>query len=783
VHVRELAIVPSVRKKALAVRATVSGAPPASAALVLDNEVLLSGRVVLRLPTRQVTARGARDRRVAVTAPWADPVLWGPPPWGQPVLYTLKTTLRGEQGQVLDELRTRFGFREFWTEGPRFVLNGKPFFIKGDLVFFHTMYTETRDFITQFLQAERAANINFIRLHCAQGFLDEAWLEVGDELGMIIEPQQYLRSPIQAAEKNRVSLAGPEAAPYLKRFRLLQDEWRAFIADNRNRPCVVMYSIDNEAVPQADWGQPDVGQTVPPATRDLDRIHRLVRDLDPTRLIEEQGDVRLATAFARGEYGELQVFNAHPYGDPLGKALQGLEQAYHCPPDIPVHVGEMYLFCQDPFNWWTRPASWLRRPGTMYRQFRRWGEYMSRSILSVREAGAAGASLCSGVGAFYFGPQSPSECQLGAWDVRMMDADFSDPEAGYGRGKTVNVPVAELRYSSLSGPGVKPRWLVQAAPQGYGLELNWCDPTRPAYVTTVAHEMVRQAFHDVDGADVGPLRAWRAPEVVVATPAERTAGQYVFLDDQGALVAPDGTARFVVSEPGRHLVTCPALGARASVEVAAPKLAPKAGYGHVQWVELGGVSAADLRRSLAQPLPLQLADPVARPVNRAGEDAEQEAAVTQGAPYAIRWGDGRLFEFDAFSGVAPDYIRGAGVQGGSQDHTRLSYVIPESAPEYTGHVRFWVDRKLTRGNLRLEIEAQDTGFLYAQLRGDLWEPVCNNLTEGNLLAGTGRRVVKTLEITLDKYPAATTIVLARYQGRVEVYRTTVTPLWQARAGN
>lgn len=147
--------------------------------------------------------------------------------------------------------------------------------------------------------------------------------------------------------------------------------------------------------------------------------------------------------------------------------------------------------------------------------------------------------------------------------------------------------------------------------------------------------------------------------------------------------------------------------------------------------------------------------------------------------YAGIWGDGCLFEFDARSGIARDYIRGAGVQGGRQDHGRLSQVIPAEAQDYAGQVWFWLDRGLPRGNLRLGGEAVGTGFLDAQLRGDGWELVCNNLTEGNILTGTGEGVVKTVDIPPDRYPEATTVTLARYHGPIEVFSTTVTPLWEA----
>ncbi len=776
-YIADIPIVTSVRRRQLTVHPAVHNAGEAEKKLLLRHEVLLGGRTVLRLPECGVVL-GAGEMRSATTAvPWQDPILWAPPPHGKPVLYRLRSTLIDrDSGQVLDQRDTRFGFREFWAEGKQFYLNGKPFFLKGDLCSLFLMATESREFVTLYYQAERAANINFIRLHCQFGFQSEAWLDVADELGMLIEPQQYIHSPAQALKRYNIDPQSPEAEPFRERFELLKLEWRDFVARNRNHPAIVMYSIDNEAVSQAAWGQPDPGDTVNPAVHDLDEVHGIVRELDQTRLIEAQGDVRLGTAHKLGQYRELQVFNAHPYGDPLGDALRKLQEEYSCPPDIPVHVGEIYFGCQDPFNWWTRPASMLRRPRSMFRQYDRWGKYMRRSILSVRDAGATGASLCTGLGAMYCGSVSPTEVQLGAWDVSMMDADFSDPVFQYGRGRSVNVPAAGIRWPSLSGPGTKPRWLAQFVPRGYGNEFNWFDPTRPTFVTSVAHDWIRRAYREVDGKAVGPLRSWRSPELVVVVP-QSAAGEYVFVGELGSLVAPDGTARFVLWEPGEYRVACPAIGAETSATVAAPPLKPKAGYDYVQWVALGDADAEPLRGALAGPVQMELIDPVEAPPNRAEWDVEQERAVVGNAPYTIRWGDGRIFEGTAFSGLAPDWITALSASGGRQDRHRLSYVVDADAEQYHGNVWIGLDREAVKGNVRLEIEAMDTGYLYLQLRGKGWETVCNNLTEGNLLGGTGERVKKTIEVPLDEYPEATIIILQRMNGPVEVSTTTLTPLW------
>lgn len=49
---------------------------------------------------------------------------------GFPVLYELELVLQSD-GVVLDRRSESFGFREFWCEGPQFMLNGIPVNLRG----------------------------------------------------------------------------------------------------------------------------------------------------------------------------------------------------------------------------------------------------------------------------------------------------------------------------------------------------------------------------------------------------------------------------------------------------------------------------------------------------------------------------------------------------------------------------------------------------------------------------------------------------------------------------
>jgi hypothetical protein len=178
-YVSDVFVMPSVRNMTLEanleVSGNTSGHPTSARATVLDGST-----AVFSLPQQPVVAG-----KVTLQAPWSNPVLWGPAPYGQPKQYTLKTQLLAE-GRVIDTLYTRFGFREVWVNGKDILLNGQKVWITGNL-------------------PNRLAPIRYINDRRPQAFLfhtvqgsaldtfeshwddmGRPWLELADEMGMLV---------------------------------------------------------------------------------------------------------------------------------------------------------------------------------------------------------------------------------------------------------------------------------------------------------------------------------------------------------------------------------------------------------------------------------------------------------------------------------------------------------------------------------------------------------------------------------------------------------------------
>jgi hypothetical protein len=189
----------------------------------------------------------------------AEPKLWSP---SSPHLYTARVAL-GDR----DALSTRFGLRELTVERGRFLLNGKPIFLRGygdDCIFPNTIAPPTdRAEYRRRLQVAKDFGFNYARHH--SWIPPEEYLDVADELGMMVQPE----FPIAY----RWDLA---TTPEGKRRCL--EQWEAVIKLHRNHPSIVSWCMGNELY--------DSFELAP-------EMYRLAKKFDPTRLVIDSDGCRI----------------------------------------------------------------------------------------------------------------------------------------------------------------------------------------------------------------------------------------------------------------------------------------------------------------------------------------------------------------------------------------------------------------------------------------------------------------------------------------------------------
>jgi beta-galactosidase len=299
VYVKDLFVKPSVRRGELVVDYTLANESDQEAEVELRAAVEERGQDattdVLRLGPASLNVPAGKTASATLRRPWAGPRLWS---HVDPHLYHLRTELRGG-----DLLRTRFGFREFWVQEHRFYLNGVPVNLLATS-WWPPHEPMAREEVRRRWEAVKRCGCIAFRTHT------QPWpgihYDVADELGLLMIVEGAVWNDRDAYRINDPVFWDNYAA-----------HLRAMVDRDKNRPSVVMWSLENEFY----GGRLN---DAAPAKKDLVRMGRLVKQHDPTRPIYYESD-----------------------GDPDGVA------------DV---VGIHYPHEYPQYTCWPNEADWLRSP-------------------------------------------------------------------------------------------------------------------------------------------------------------------------------------------------------------------------------------------------------------------------------------------------------------------------------------------------------------------------------------------------------------------------------------
>jgi nucleotide-binding universal stress UspA family protein len=294
----DLFIRPSVRRGELVVEYTLANQSPREAEVELRAAVEDGGREVLAFSPARVSVPAGGTAPVTVRRTWKNPPLWSP---ADPHLLYLRTEL-----STGDRIRTRFGFREFWVEGPRFYLNGARINLLASS-WWPPTGPMTREEIRGRWEAVKRLGAVAFRTHTQPW--PELHYDVADEVGLLMI--------VEGAVWNDRDVYRIHDPAFWENYGR---HLAAMVRRDRNRPSVILWSLENEF---SGGRLTDAS----PAKKDLVRMGRLVRQCDPTRPLYFESD-----------------------GDPDGVSdLIGI----HYPHEYPD------------FTCWPNEAGWLRRPAAV----------------------------------------------------------------------------------------------------------------------------------------------------------------------------------------------------------------------------------------------------------------------------------------------------------------------------------------------------------------------------------------------------------------------------------
>ena len=325
IYVEDVFVMTSVREKTITLQITVRNDDTSSRTVDICNDILDKAGIVKSLPVKSLKIQPNSSVAVEVTETWDNPVLWS---LENPHLYNLMTVLKEGKGLV-DENYTRFGFREVWIDGTKFVLNGVPvsLFATSSPGGMHETFKNYEGALA-WLSRLKEANCRIVRIH-AQPW-QEYILDAADELGLLI------------MDETGMGFAWGRYAIDDKRFwNNYREHVAGLIFRDRNHPSLVIYSMTNEVL---CWARDDEE-----GKRIIDMFAKtsdVVRELDPTRLIIYESDLDPGGAadFIGIHYPSEAWLGNYLYPNKCywitGKEVKVQNRTFKWERDKPLYIGE-----------------------------------------------------------------------------------------------------------------------------------------------------------------------------------------------------------------------------------------------------------------------------------------------------------------------------------------------------------------------------------------------------------------------------------------------------------
>lgn len=198
----------------------------------------VSKKVITQGSVQQSNKGKAAIRKIDFMLKMKGCQLWTPE---NPFLYDLELSTSG------DNSRTRFGMRTFATsrDSGVFLLNGRPYYMRGTNVCIFRFFEDPgrnglpwdSKWVTKLHDRFKEMHWNSIR-YCI-GFPPEKWYEIADSVGFLIQDEY----PIWTGGKG-----GFEELLKGITSKQLANEYRDWMRERWNHPCVVVWDAQNESV-------------------------------------------------------------------------------------------------------------------------------------------------------------------------------------------------------------------------------------------------------------------------------------------------------------------------------------------------------------------------------------------------------------------------------------------------------------------------------------------------------------------------------------------------------
>ena len=263
IYLDDIAIVTSTKNETIAVSGILQNSTMNN--LWVEGKIFDKDELSLEIPAFPV-----KDNKWKISSPFTNAEYWSPE---NPHLYKLQLILRkGKEGEVIDKMEERFGFKEFWTDGPDFYLNGVKRHLLGSGCW-PIAEVESHEKIREKLEAVKAANIVAFRYHVQPW--PKRWVEIADEVGIMIICEA-------AVYTDQVGMYAYNDERFWENYK---EHLQGLVKRDRNNASVIMWSIENELL---HMGMDKYSEDL---HKKLGDMGRFVKELDPHHPIIFDGDI------------------------------------------------------------------------------------------------------------------------------------------------------------------------------------------------------------------------------------------------------------------------------------------------------------------------------------------------------------------------------------------------------------------------------------------------------------------------------------------------------------
>lgn len=234
--------------------------------MVLDSILKQDAATMLNLDHKAAIMNDRTPQRGYPKWGWLATTVKNPHKWDaeKPYLYTLHLALVDSLGHIVEQVNTKVGFRKLEIRNGVFLVNGIPTRFRGvnrhemDPVTGHVMSEER---MMQDILLMKQANINAVRTcHYPN---TERWYELCDSMGLYVMDEADIE---EHGLRGQLASDPSWAAAWLDRTQRL-------VVRDRNHPCVVFWSLGNEA----GWGA------------NFALTASWIHEYDPTRFVHYEG--------------------------------------------------------------------------------------------------------------------------------------------------------------------------------------------------------------------------------------------------------------------------------------------------------------------------------------------------------------------------------------------------------------------------------------------------------------------------------------------------------------